>query len=671
MTLLRGAAGAVLLLALALAAIATPAQAAITSSQVTSSEAATYDYARFTAGGVAADNTRTISGTAVGNASDPIDVLCVDRDGGTEFTFGSTTLKADGTWTLEGVLSRAEDPCSPRAVAPGAGDLAPFGPGPQIFSGRTETLGAGGELHDWGVDAEPRLHGWADYYSLGSCGLCDVRWRDDAGKLSSYLWYYNASVGSTYEYDADAAGPGPNVTLPLATVDGKRAYAPDNVQNDNGEDDPAFVGLTFEHEVDQATGDATTRSTEALMTCSATCNDGVADTGIRVDRTIVNTREGQVYRITDVWRNTSGGARDLSLGYMNSQSGGTTGVQLPGESDFSARRNQVVPLADQDAATLVVKSEHTNPIHPLTNPVGTITAAPVADDVVFTDSPTEFLLRYGFSLAPGASRTITQVYAMGGTLEDTKALGAEEEDAVVGPSVAIASPADGSTVDTSSVAVTGTASDNAGVSSVTVNGVAAALKDGAWSATVPLTQGDNTIKAVATDAAGNTATAARKVVFTPKAAPGVVVVNPPVVLPKPLAMLLRKAGRAKATGRRSVLVDTGLDVICPAGGPACTAAVSATAPLPVKVTRKSKKGRSAATKRRRATVGRKSLRIPAGRTQRIRIRLSRAASQELRRRGSLTMALKVVLRAGTAAATTSSQSISVKAPAGKRSRKRG
>lgn len=82
------------------------------------------------------------------------------------------------------------------------------------------------------------------------------------------------------------------------------------------------------------------------------------------------------------------------------------------------------------------------------------------------------------------------------------------------PTVSITSPANGAMTAGASVTVTGTASDTgSGIASVTVNGVAAEITDGAFSATIILTEGENTITAVAADAAGNTASASVSVVL--------------------------------------------------------------------------------------------------------------------------------------------------------------
>jgi len=76
------------------------------------------------------------------------------------------------------------------------------------------------------------------------------------------------------------------------------------------------------------------------------------------------------------------------------------------------------------------------------------------------------------------------------------------------------SPANGTTVTTPSITVTGTASDASGIASVTVNGEPA---DGTldWSANVALVAGENTIIVVATDGTGLTTTATVTVHYEP------------------------------------------------------------------------------------------------------------------------------------------------------------
>ncbi len=88
------------------------------------------------------------------------------------------------------------------------------------------------------------------------------------------------------------------------------------------------------------------------------------------------------------------------------------------------------------------------------------------------------------------------------------------------PAITITSPVDGSTVNTSTVTVNGTAIDDVGVTNVTVNGVPVTITPGTsvtYSTTVTLVSGSNTITAEARDAAGNSGTATVNVTFTPSA----------------------------------------------------------------------------------------------------------------------------------------------------------
>ncbi len=73
------------------------------------------------------------------------------------------------------------------------------------------------------------------------------------------------------------------------------------------------------------------------------------------------------------------------------------------------------------------------------------------------------------------------------------------------PDVAVTFPPPVSVVDAPTMNVCGTASDNAQVASVTVNGVAASSKDSfsTWQAEIPVKPGENKVDIVCTDAAGN------------------------------------------------------------------------------------------------------------------------------------------------------------------------
>ena len=76
------------------------------------------------------------------------------------------------------------------------------------------------------------------------------------------------------------------------------------------------------------------------------------------------------------------------------------------------------------------------------------------------------------------------------------------------PDITITSPEDDALLNTPSITVTGNASDSISwIKSVTVNGTSTGLTGGTYTSDIQLTEGQNTITAMATDTAGNTNTA--------------------------------------------------------------------------------------------------------------------------------------------------------------------
>ncbi len=94
-------------------------------------------------------------------------------------------------------------------------------------------------------------------------------------------------------------------------------------------------------------------------------------------------------------------------------------------------------------------------------------------------------------------------------------------------------------------------------------------------------------------------------------------------------------GRLLTTGR-SLRLDTGLQVSCPAAGPRCTANVTLTVA--------GARARAAAASGTR--VGRLSTRIAPGAKARLVVRLSRKGAALVRRHSAVTIAARVSIRAG-------------------------
>jgi hypothetical protein len=132
------------------------------------------------------------------------------------------------------------------------------------------------------------------------------------------------------------------------------------------------------------------------------------------------------------------------------------------------------------------------------------------------------LLTFAFATGAQATRPITRNRATGTSLAETRGeTGAAADDATPAAAVTISAPLSGATLASSPVAMRGTASASSGVKSVAVDGVAASISGGDWTASVPFANlGRNTFAATVTSNDGNTATATAAVWYTPPASVG-------------------------------------------------------------------------------------------------------------------------------------------------------
>ncbi|MCZ7400949.1 MAG: Ig-like domain-containing protein [Candidatus Methanoperedens sp.] len=89
----------------------------------------------------------------------------------------------------------------------------------------------------------------------------------------------------------------------------------------------------------------------------------------------------------------------------------------------------------------------------------------------------------------------------------------------VPPKLVVNQPTNGQIFTTSSIAVSGTATDDSGVKTVSVNGAKIPLSPGHFGTSVFLVPGTNTITVVATDNADNTATITRTITYSPPVVP--------------------------------------------------------------------------------------------------------------------------------------------------------
>lgn len=141
------------------------------------------------------------------------------------------------------------------------------------------------------------------------------------------------------------------------------------------------------------------------------------------------------------------------------------------------------------------------------------------------------------------------------------------------PVVHITSPDRGTFAgDVPSITVSGTATDDTSVASVTVNGVTAQLAaDGTWTATVPVVAGTNLLHAIATDGSGNTGKESRAVVAGPMS--GIAMAVPQAVTASLSAETFAAIGKGASsfitTGDLESIVAPHNPVLDLGGGPDC------------------------------------------------------------------------------------------------------
>lgn len=157
--------------------------------------------------------------------------------------------------------------------------------------------------------------------------------------------------------------------------------------------------------------------------------------------------------------------------------------------------------------------------------VATVTALNSANGAVGTPSGTTAWTITGIALVAGTNViTVTATDTAGNTA--TKTLTVTRDNTL--PTVAITTPTSGPTylAGSSPLSLAGTASDNVAVASVQwVNGAANGTATGttAWTASIPLTAGSNTITVTSTDTAGNVSATSTLTVTYDNGAPAVAI----------------------------------------------------------------------------------------------------------------------------------------------------
>jgi hypothetical protein len=228
-----------------------------------------------------------------------------------------------------------------------------------------------------------------------------------------------------------------------------------------------------------------------------------------------------VVTLTDTWSSTDGNSHSLDLLYddYSGTPANAQGWQFPGQSGFTQYAAGASPPAPSSApGSILVHTDVNAPDGDPSQGFGAITFGQAPSALRFA-TPTELEEHQLLTVPAGGSTSLSYVYSIALTQADVSALALTAQDRFQPASVQITSPADATTVSTSTVTLSGIATAGSGITSLLVGGQAVPVTGGTWSAQVPLSPGANTITALGTDGAGATAQSQVTVVYQPPAPP--------------------------------------------------------------------------------------------------------------------------------------------------------
>jgi hypothetical protein len=386
---------------------------------------------------------------------------------------------------------------------------------------------ANGHLYDIYV-YDSQLAAANDYDSYGSCTLNDSYLMDATvlGQRDSTGFVCNDTPNNPTQSDPTRSG---------LEVDGHPAY-PTAIAHQINPSAAGFPTLTIDSIAqDPTSGDLTIRDTEPIVRCSGdpypatsgNCTTFIPS-GVQVQQTVTQNDQGHMVFVRDVYSSTDGANHAVNLLLQNTQSFDVSGnigthvsYEFPGQSAFApGTAGEKVSVPASAPASILVEN-NVDPDGSTSGGRGAITYGQLPS------GPFAFALGANGDGVFDAPNTLTVPatgsVSLGYTYSTEFTLAAVQHDALVAqdsgqpPSVSISSPAPNATVGFTPVTVTGSASAGSGVQGVTVNGIAATLSGGSYTAAVPLAPGRNAVTAVVTTDLGTTATTAETVTYMPRA----------------------------------------------------------------------------------------------------------------------------------------------------------
>jgi hypothetical protein len=652
----RRARGALLTGALILVALAVPGTAAaiVQSSQITTPGSTTYPLRDAT---LPEDGAKiTVAGTA--NVAE-VDIRCYYANGTENKLLVEKVAVNGGNFSEEIPRSALPLPSSPnicrlRAVPhgeePTEPELEEDFKGPILAASAFELLTSRSYRSAFNT-----LAGTFKFESAEGCGVESNLYNPVSLEASEDLFFCDA-------YIAD------NATASLLRIDGAFAYGP-LIAASMEETFKKALGapaVVVEKTFDEETGAVVIHEEDEIVKCSpesletptaASCEKGFVSTGVTLKRTWETSADNHVAKMTDTWVSADGKEHTVSFRYYNEMFDDETGgglYEFPGSAGFAdTNTGQQVSLPTGAGTILYKTNAATTEGGDGIWPQGAIVydSAPSAPlDVTFGTNKAagegfnEFSLPYQRTIPPGvgSSSTVRMTFVQGFGLPEVRSL-AEAAQASYYPTVSITSPASGTTTTSSPVTVSGNAADAVGLSSLTVDGKAVSVgAGGAWTTTVALNSGANTITATATNQAGNSKSSSVAVTYTP----------PPT---KPAPATASQVGNVSGSKGQATL-----SLACHG-----TAGTSCKVHVTLTTVEKLRHGHligiaAAKTHSKTVTVASSTITIPAGQTVKVTLKLNATGRKLLKRFGKLPAHITAILEGEAGHHTVIAQNVTIK-----------
>ncbi len=383
--------------------------------------------------------TVAVSGTTNGTTGDEVDLQCYYKGTSRYLLAKEIAVAANGSFSVPNAeLEKISDSaCILRAVPTGTepSSLATY-TGPLMATGendekRIESGPNIGRLFDYYVWAQQQTAAF-DYVSAGNCGIYDGYLFDSSQKLTTTTFYCN---------DGFYQKPG-EFNRSAILVDGANAYVSDGAISINNEATnlPAF---SYSVSQDPTNGDTTIQESEAISACStptypatkASCPSFV-ETGVRLDRTIVQSNDGHLATITDHFVSVNGKPHSVDTLTENDQNfnnnGGKVEYRFPGQTGyFKPVAKQVVAFPDATPGTIYAQVKG-SPDGTTTTGRGAIVFADPSSPATFAEisnSASEFFLHQTATIPANGSVTKRFAYAQAYGQAEVEALAHQAEAA--------------------------------------------------------------------------------------------------------------------------------------------------------------------------------------------------------------------------------------------------